>query len=297
MVLCNFGACAGTYTSTVSVSLAASDGVSGVASTYYTTDGSDPTTSPTRIVYSAPILLAGTTAVRFSSTDNVGNVEAPQSQTVTITPQAGINLVQETHTGGSTGTITAALQSASLPGDTLVAVVALAAGSSAKVSTVTDSSGATWSAAPVVGYLTGTNSRVEIWYRVGAPSVTSVTVSLSAAKSAAVSVSEWSGVAGSSQPDKAAGGSGASATTISTAPGFSTLNPTDLIIAATNYPAAATATLTSSGWTPLPSFPSSSVHETAAYQITTSTGSYQATWNLTALSGGHGTAILALKAA
>ena len=31
-----------------------------------------------------------------------------------------------------------------------------------------------------VGFLTGTNSRVELWYRLGAPSVSSVTVNLAA---------------------------------------------------------------------------------------------------------------------
>src|SRR4029077_15212002 len=123
----------------------------------------------------------------------------------------------------------------------------------------------------------------------GAPSVTSVTVTLSAAKAASVSVSEWSGVATASQPDKPMGGSGPSATTISTPTGFSTLNPTDLIIAAANYPAAATASPPTTGWTPLPPFPQGTgVHGIAAYQITNSTGSYQATWTLSALSGGHG---------
>ncbi len=296
-MLCNFGACGGTYSSTVSVSLVASDGGSGVASTYYTTDGSDPTTSPTRSVYSAPILLTGTTTVRFFSTDHVGNVEAPQSQTITITPPAGITLTQSARNGGTTGTVTATLQSASLPGDTLVAVVALAAGSSASVLSVTDSASGSWVKGPV-GFLTGINSRVEIWYRLGAPTVTSVTVTLSAAKSAAVSVSEWSGIATASQPDKSAGGSGASATTIATATGFNTLNASDLLIAAANYPATATASLTSAGWTVLDSFSQGTgVHGLAAYQITSATGSYQATWTLSASSGGHGTAILALKAA
>jgi hypothetical protein len=199
---------------------------------------------------------------------------------------------------GSAASLQVPLTSASVSGDTLVAVVALAAGSSASVHDVTDSSGVAWTATPVVGFLSGTNSRVEIWYRTGVPSVSSVTVNLSTAKAVAVNVSEWSGVATASPLDLSKNGSGASATTISTATPFTTGNATDLLIGANNYPATATPTLTSSGWTGLNPFTSGTgVHGNAAYQITSSTGSYQASWSLNASSGGHSTAILALKGA
>jgi hypothetical protein len=37
------------------------------------------------------------------------------------------------------------------------------------------------------------------------------------------------------------------------------------------------------------------VHERAAYLVSSATGSFQASWSLSGASGGHGTAILALK--
>jgi hypothetical protein len=62
----------------VSVTLTANDDVggSGVDATYYTTDGSTPSTSST--VYSGPISITtqGTHVVKYFSVDNAGNVEA-----------------------------------------------------------------------------------------------------------------------------------------------------------------------------------------------------------------------------
>jgi hypothetical protein len=84
---CNGGLCStGWYQSLpVTVALSATDtGGSGVASTYYTTDGSDPASSPTRTAYSGPFTVSETTAVRFLSTDNTGNTEAAKSQTIRI---------------------------------------------------------------------------------------------------------------------------------------------------------------------------------------------------------------------
>jgi len=110
-------------------------------------------------------------------------------------------------------------------------------------------------------------------------------------------VTEWSGVATASAVDGSLGGSGASSTTAST-PSLATLNATDLVIGAVNYPAAATSTLASGSFTGLSDLnASTSVHGRAAYQITSATGSFQASWTLSAVSGGNGGAILALKAA
>jgi hypothetical protein len=283
----------------VTVDLVRNDGGSGVQTTYYTTDGTTPTTSSAQ--YSTSLSISTTSTVKFFSVDRVGNAESVQTLVVTIGGGGGgVAFVQQKSLGSSGGTasLQVPLTSASVSGNTLVAVVALAAGSSANVSGVTDCSGTPWTAAPVIGYLSGVNSRVEIWYRTGAPSVSSVTVNLSASKAVAVNVSEWSGVATTSALDLSKNGSGASAPTISTATPFTTGNATDLVIGAANYPATATPTLTSSGWSGLNPFTSGTgVHGIAAYQITTAAGGYQASWSLSASSGGHGTAIVALKGA
>jgi hypothetical protein len=277
--------------------LAATDGGSGVLATHYTTDGSTPTTSsPT---YSGPISVTATKDVKFLSVDNVGNQETVQTLTVTITGGGGSSIayVQQAVQTGSATSLTVPLSAASVSGNTLVAAVALAAGSSASVLDIKDSSGVSWDkTAAVIGFQSGINSRVEIWYRLGAPSVTSVTVTLSASKSLAVNVSEWSGVATASQPDASAHAGAGTGTTVTT-PSLATSNATDLVIAASNYPAVATASLAAGPFVGLNPFGTSSVHGNAAYVVTTASGSYQATWNLSAASGGHGTAILALKGA
>jgi peptidoglycan/xylan/chitin deacetylase (PgdA/CDA1 family) len=84
-VTCNGTTCTNPYTTAVQVSLAATDntGGSGVKATYYTTDGSTPTTSST--LYSAPFTVSATSTVRYLSVDNAGNAESPQSQLVQIT--------------------------------------------------------------------------------------------------------------------------------------------------------------------------------------------------------------------
>jgi len=87
-IACGAAACTTTpYVGSVSVSLSATDtGGSGLAATYYTTDGSTPTTAST--TYSTPVVFSspGIYAVRFFSTDHAGNVEAVQSQSIQVVP-------------------------------------------------------------------------------------------------------------------------------------------------------------------------------------------------------------------
>ena len=87
-IACNGGACsAGWYTGTVSVSLSATDGGSGLQEIRFTTDGTDP--SPVNgTVYSAPFNVLVTTTVKFRAYDRVGNEEAVGSQLVQIDPSA-----------------------------------------------------------------------------------------------------------------------------------------------------------------------------------------------------------------
>jgi peptidoglycan/xylan/chitin deacetylase (PgdA/CDA1 family) len=82
-ISCNGSPCQSSgYTSTVSVTLTATDTGTGVASTHYTTDGSAPTlSSPT---YTGPFPVAQTTTVQYASWDNAGNAETAHTQTITL---------------------------------------------------------------------------------------------------------------------------------------------------------------------------------------------------------------------
>ena len=83
-IKCNNAACSAVgYTSTVSVSLSATDvGGSTVSSIRYTTNGTDPT--PTSTAYSAPFNVAATTTVKYRAYDSVSNAEAVKTQLVTV---------------------------------------------------------------------------------------------------------------------------------------------------------------------------------------------------------------------
>jgi peptidoglycan/xylan/chitin deacetylase (PgdA/CDA1 family)/N-acetyl-beta-hexosaminidase len=81
-ISCNSSPCSGWYGGPVSVSLAATDTESGVATIRYTTDGTDPTASSP--AYTAPFTVSATTTVKFRAWDNVGNVEATNSQLIQI---------------------------------------------------------------------------------------------------------------------------------------------------------------------------------------------------------------------
>ena len=75
----------GTYNSSQPVTLTCNDGagiVSGCTGTYYTTDGTDPTTAST--LYSGALILNTTTTLMFFSTDNAGNSGSIQTQTYVI---------------------------------------------------------------------------------------------------------------------------------------------------------------------------------------------------------------------
>ncbi|MEP7177984.1 MAG: chitobiase/beta-hexosaminidase C-terminal domain-containing protein, partial [Pseudonocardiales bacterium] len=116
-ISCNNTACAASYINTVTVSFTSTDGTggSGVASTHYTTDGSDPTlSSPT---YTAPFAISSSATVKFRSWDTAGNVEvtnsraialgpdAPPVAVLTVTPSAGLAPLSVTaNASGSTDT-------------------------------------------------------------------------------------------------------------------------------------------------------------------------------------------------
>jgi hypothetical protein len=85
----------GTYSSAQSVTLTCNDGSgSGCDKTYYTIDGSIPTTSSP--VYASPINIAVTTTLKFFSRDNAVNSESPaKTETYTINlPPVVLTLIQ-----------------------------------------------------------------------------------------------------------------------------------------------------------------------------------------------------------
>ena len=85
-ISCNGGPCSSTgYTAAVTVTLSAADNAGGwgVANTYYTTDGSTPTTSST--VYTGAFTVKQNTTVKFFSTDLAGNAEHVNSQAIPFT--------------------------------------------------------------------------------------------------------------------------------------------------------------------------------------------------------------------
>lgn len=91
-IACNGSACTtAPYDGSVTVSLTATDNAGGwgVDKTYYTTDGSTPTTLST--VYTGPFQLsAGAYTVNFFSTDLAGNAEQPQSRQIQVQPPATV---------------------------------------------------------------------------------------------------------------------------------------------------------------------------------------------------------------
>ena len=76
----------GSYSSPVSVTLSVNES----ATTYYTTDGSTPTTGSS--VYSSPISLSAATTLRFFSVDGASNVETVRSEVYTFTSASSLTL-------------------------------------------------------------------------------------------------------------------------------------------------------------------------------------------------------------
>src|SRR5205807_8642890 len=74
------------YNGSTTVSLFPEDpGGSGVKATYYTTDGSTPTTS-SPVWSNQPFTIKSNMTFKFFSVDNAGNVEPVETQTVQVQP-------------------------------------------------------------------------------------------------------------------------------------------------------------------------------------------------------------------
>ncbi|HXJ65949.1 MAG TPA: polysaccharide deacetylase family protein, partial [Actinomycetota bacterium] len=121
-IACNGSPCASTaYSQPVVVTLSATDAGSTVASTRYTTDGSDPTASSPP--YTGAFTMTATGTVKFRSWDLAGNAEVIKSQAIQVLPPpdstpptTAITCNGTTCSSGFTGSVTVALSAADNPG-------------------------------------------------------------------------------------------------------------------------------------------------------------------------------------
>ncbi|WPB78689.1 chitobiase/beta-hexosaminidase C-terminal domain-containing protein [Archangium violaceum] len=89
----------GTYRTRQNITLACADtGASGCAGTYYTLDGSTPTTGSTR--YTSAIALSTDTTLKFFSVDKAGNAETVRTETYAIDPDETAPTTTATPAGG-----------------------------------------------------------------------------------------------------------------------------------------------------------------------------------------------------
>lgn len=253
-------------------------------------------TATSQVFHFLKVSVAGT-RVTVAPTDSQGQTFDVQTYNFPDEPgppPAPIVLVRQ-GTGGTPAPATSFdVPIASTSGRALVASIAVQAGTTTSVSSVTDSANNTWIRGPV-GLVPGSATRIEIWYSTGAAAVASATVRLSAADLASANVSEWSGVATAGALDVSAGQGNASSTTAST-PLVTTTNANDLVVGAINFPRSVTSALATPGFTSLQDFNTSSVSGRAGYQTVSVAGSRSLAWTLSGASTSGG-AILALKAA
>lgn len=286
----------------INLSWSASTDDVGVASYEVYRDGATTplaTVGGSTLSYSDTAVAAGQThSYVVKAVDTAGHHSDPSntaSATTSTTPPAAPAFVRDA-TGSTPSGTSFTVPISSTAGDALVASVAIQAGSTASVSSVTDTAGGTWTRG-AVGFLAGSSTRAEIWYRAGGAAVSSVTVTLNTAKAASADVAEFSGVASTSALDAAAGNTGTASSTTAPTPALTTTNATDVLVGAINYPSGTiTATLSPTGFTALQPFAVSTVQGRAAYRVVAAPGAYQAIWTLSAAANSGG-AILALKGA
>lgn len=238
--------------------------------------------------------VTGTYVLRYTATNSVGT-SAPDDMSITvITPpllriqdQIAVNdvaaaTVVTSITGGGSGRA-------------LVALISLRASTGSSVTGVTDSAGNTWTFASM-GRHASSAARIEIWYCLNAAPVTSVTATLEAAVKAAMNVSEWQGVRTALAIEGVADTGGAG-TALTSGPITTTVEDVVVIGAVTSTTTGTRTLDAGAGFTALTAFRTtggSDTIATAAYRITTATGTYHATWTEDA-SRNFGGAAIALR--
>jgi Purple acid Phosphatase, N-terminal domain/Calcineurin-like phosphoesterase len=289
-------------TTRINLSWSASTDDVGVASYEVYRDGATTplaTVGGTTLSYSDTAVGAGEThSYVVKAVDTAGHHSDPSntaSATTSSAPATTPAFVREA-TGTTPSGTSFTVPIAATAGDALVASIAIQAGSTAAVTGVGDASGGTWTRG-AVGFLSGSSTRVELWYRTAGAAVSSVTVTLNTAKAASANVAEFSGVASAGALDAAAGNTGTASATTAPTPALTTTNASDVLVGAINYPSSTiTATLNATGFSALQNFTVSTVNGRAAYRIVAAPGTYSAMWTLSAAANSGG-AILALKAA
>jgi purple acid phosphatase-like protein/calcineurin-like phosphoesterase family protein len=274
----------------------------GVASYEIYRDGSTTplaTVGGTTLSYSdTAVGPAETHSYVVKAVDTAGHHSDPSntaSATTSSAPPAAPAFVRDA-TGSTPSGTSLTVPLTSTAGDALVASVAIQAGSTASVTGVGDTSGGTWTRGSV-GFLAGSSTRVELWYRTGGAAVSGVTVTLSTTKAASADVAEFSGVASTGALDAAAGNTGTATSTTAPTPPVTTTNASDVLVGAVNYPSSTiSATLDPTGFTALSPFTVSTVNGRAAYRVVSAPGAYSTSWTLSAAANSGG-AILALKGA
>lgn len=212
-----------------------------------------------------------------------------------------ISFVAQTETDVTVAATSSTKSLTTTTGNTLIMLVSIAAGATASLSSVTDSASNTWvipstdpNANPPANFVSGSNTYFAMAYALNATAITSVTVTISASKTFSYNVVEFSGILSASAVDQSASVSNSVSGTPLLTPSITTTNANDLIIggmSASNN----SMTLGSSGYTALTNMvPVSTMKGVGAYQIVSSTGTYQISWTPGA-SAVSGAGIMAFK--
>ena len=279
----------GTYTSPQSVTL---QDTTALATIYYTTDGSTPTTSST--VYTTPIQVSANTTIQaIAAASGLAN-SAVATGTYTIGAPAAIAFVQQNSAEPQTPqtSISATYAAAQTAGDTNLVAIGWADDTSS-VTSVTDTNGNVYALALAPTRRTGVQSlAIYVASNVVAAAANSNTVTVTfdaAAPYVDLRILEYSGLDTVSPLDGTAGASG-TGTTSSAGP-VTTTNANDLLFAA-NYVSMLTNGAGAGFTARVITNPDADIAED---EIVTAVGTYTATASVA--SGGWVMQIVALKAA
>jgi hypothetical protein len=202
-----------------------------------------------------------------------------------------VTLVAQTtfdHTAANNDTLTYSTTGHANTGRMMMVLATRSGGTATGAMTsVTDSATNTWTNATIGSVSGASNTRIECWYTYTYAAVTSISLNSATSQYYATHLSEWSGlnVAASPVDVVSPADSGSAAATTSTTPGIA-VTGLDLVIAAIHYTQASgtfnsAGAAPTSGWTNLTAFDSTTVGSgRAAYQVMTSTGTYDGSWTL-----------------